>query len=427
MAHYGLLSPSSPGHLNPSLVLAQTLMARGHRVTVFTNEDWAEAVEATGVEIYCMGRKALPKGSSGENFRQLGELSGMAAVRFTVQLLDNYNRIALEEIPEAAQGMGLDGWIVDQVSRAGGTIADRLELPFVTVCNALPLDQEPMVPPPIRSWTYDEGMGAKIRNRVGYGILNQLTKGIRQTIDSYRSQWGLPAQSVDESYSPLARISQLPQGFDFPRQQLPPWFHYVGPMQRSYRQEPLSQSTPPFPFEQLDGRPLVYASLGTLQNQLPHIFQAIAQACAPLDVQLVVSLGRTDTALKDIKLPGDPIVVTYAPQQQLIDRAAAVVTHAGMNATLSALSAGVPLVAVPIANEQPGIAARIAYSGAGLMLELKGLDGDRLRQAIQTALMEPSYRQRAQQLQRDIQQAGGVERAADIVEQAIATKQPVLA
>ena len=183
MAHYGLLCPSSPGHLNPSLVLAQTLMGRGHQVTVFTNEDWETAVAATGVGVCCIGRDALPKGSSAENFRQLGELSGMAAVQFTVKLLDNYNRISLEEMPEKVRELGVDGLIVDQVSRAGGTIADYLELPFVTVCNALPLDQEPMVPPPIRSWTYDSGIGAKIRNRVGYGILNQLTKGIRQTID----------------------------------------------------------------------------------------------------------------------------------------------------------------------------------------------------------------------------------------------------
>ncbi|MEM1425922.1 MAG: nucleotide disphospho-sugar-binding domain-containing protein, partial [Cyanobacteria bacterium P01_H01_bin.130] len=376
MAHYGLLCPSSPGHLNPSLALAQTLMGRGHQVTVFTNEDWEAAVAATGVGVCCMGRKGFPKGSSAENFRQLGELSGMAAAKFTVKLLDIYNRLLLEEVPELAWDMGLDGWIVDQVSRAGGTVADRLGVPFVTLCNALPLDQEPLIPPPIQSWSYDPGIGAKIRNRVGYGILNQMTKGVRKTINGYRSQWGLPLVSVDENYSPLARISQLPKSFDFPRQQLPPWFHYLGPFQRGDRQDPLADATPPFPFEKLDGRPLVYASLGTLQNQLPRIFQAIAAACEPLDVQLVMSLGRPDSSLAGLELSGDPIVVTYAPQQQLIDRAAAVVTHAGMNTVLGTLSAGVPLVAIPIANDQPGIAARIAGNGAGLMLELKGLDSD---------------------------------------------------
>ena len=46
-----------------------------------------------------------------------------------------------------------------------------------------------------------------------------------------------------------------------------------------------------FPFEKLDGRPLVYGSMGTLQNRQKHIFGIIAEACAGLDVQLVLSLG----------------------------------------------------------------------------------------------------------------------------------------
>ncbi|MEM9245215.1 MAG: nucleotide disphospho-sugar-binding domain-containing protein, partial [Cyanobacteria bacterium P01_F01_bin.153] len=403
MTHYGLLCPPSPGHLNPSIILAQTLMERGHRVTLFTIADMVDAVESTGVDICCFGQDDFPSGSVANQFQQLGELSGVAAVKFTVQILDQQNRLALDEIPILASELGVEGWIMDQVSGAGRTIADRLQQPFATVCNALPVDEEPAVPPPFRSWSYKTGLGARLRNSLGYALIRQITRPLRQTTKEYRQRWGLPILSISDRYSPLARVAQLPKNFDFPRQELSPWFHYTGPFQRSDRQEPLSRSTPPFPFEKLDDRPLVYASLGTLQNQLPEIFQAIATACEPLNVQLVISLGRADSALKDIKLPGNPIVVTYAPQQQLIDRAAAVVTHAGMNATLSALSAGVPLVAIPIANEQPGIAARIAYSGAGLKLELKELKGDRLQNAIQTVLSNPSYRQKAQQFQQEIQ------------------------
>ena len=38
-------------------------------------------------------------------------------------------------------------------------------------------------------------------------------------------------------------------------------------------------------------RPLVYASLGTLQNGSEEIFRTIAEACAGLNAQLVISLG----------------------------------------------------------------------------------------------------------------------------------------
>ena len=67
------------------------------------------------------------------------------------------------------------------------------------------------------------------------------------------------------------------------------------------------------------------------------------------------------------------MVVAYAPQQQLISRSVLTITHAGMNAVLGALSSGVPLVAIPITNEQPGIASCIAYTGAGEFVALSSL------------------------------------------------------
>ncbi|MGK7940133.1 MAG: hypothetical protein AB4062_08290 [Crocosphaera sp.] len=48
---------------------------------------------------------------------------------------------------------------------------------------------------------------------------------------------------------------------------------------------------PDFPYEKLTGQPLIYASLGTIQNRLIQVFQQIAEACLGLDAQLVISLG----------------------------------------------------------------------------------------------------------------------------------------
>ena len=103
------------------------------------------------------------------------------------------------------------------------------------------------------------------------------------------------------------------------------------------------------------------------------------------------------------------------------------VTHAGMNTILTALGCGVPLVAIPITNEQPGIAARLARTQAGKTLQLDTLDETILRAAISDVLREPSYRDNAQRLQQAIHSSGGVQQAADIIEKAAQTRQPVLA
>lgn len=85
------------------------------------------------------------------------------------------------------------------------------------------------------------------------------------------------------------------------------------------------------------------------------------------------------------------------------------------------------MVAIPIANDRPGVAARIVWSGCGEAVPLKKLNVSRLRTAIQKVLREDSYQKNALRLQQAINRAGVVSRAADIVEQVVSTGQPVLA
>src|SRR5262249_20878000 len=137
-----------------------------------------------------------------------------------------------------------------------------------------------------------------------------------------------------------------------------------------------------FPWERIDGRPLIYASLGTMQNGSESIFRTIAEGCAGLDAQLVISLGGGLDPARLGVLEGDPVVVLYAPQLEILKRAAVVITHAGLNTVLESLAEGVPLVALPLGNDQPGVAARVAARGAGVVIPQKKLNAKKLRTAV---------------------------------------------
>ena len=76
------------------------------------------------------------------------------------------------------------------------------------------------------------------------------------------------------------------------------------------------------------------------------------EACAPLDIQLVIGLGNGLRPRELGDLPGNPLALSYVPQFQLLERAQPMVTQAGMNSTLECLSQGVPLVAIPITHDQ---------------------------------------------------------------------------
>jgi zeaxanthin glucosyltransferase len=180
-----------------------------------------------------------------------------------------------------------------------------------------------------------------------------------------------------------------------------------------------------FPWEKLDGRPLIYASMGTLQNRQVPIFEAIAAACAGLDVQLVLSLGSHDQRL-ELKLAGAAIVVPFAPQVELLKRATLAITHAGLNTALGSLSQGVPMVAIPITNDQPGVASRLEWLGAARVVQPGRLSAQRLRANVRTVLGEPHYRASAQQWKAEIANIDGLRLAGDVVERAVETRQPVL-
>jgi zeaxanthin glucosyltransferase len=79
-----------------------------------------------------------------------------------------------------------------------------------------------------------------------------------------------------------------------------------------------------------------------------------------------------------------------------------------------------------VTNDQPGVAARIAYTGVGEVVSLKELSVSKLRSTIVKVLTQESYKQRAIALQGAIRRSGGFQQAADIIEQLVLTKKPIL-
>jgi zeaxanthin glucosyltransferase len=411
MTHFGIITIPVTGHINPLVPLARELEQRGHRVTFLVLADAQSQIQAAGSDVVVLGETVMPVGTIAVRQAALGQLDGLAAVRYTIELIQDIARVVLTEAPSAIDRLGITRLIIDQVSPEGATVAEHLKIPYASFCGALMLNRDPQIPPFNTSWAYSLGLVAQLRNRLGYKLLDRVTRPLIALLNQYRREWGLtPYQRTPDSFSTLAQICQQPAEFEYPRSQLPAHFHFVGPFHNSSQREPIE-----FPFDRLTGKPLIYASMGTLQNRQLAIFNTIAAACADLPVQLVISMGSKSQQL--LSLPGDPLVVAYAPQLELLNRTTLMVTHGGMNSALECLTHGVPMVAIPIANDQPGVAARIAWSGAGICLPLKQLTIPKLTAAIESILAQPSYRDNATRLQQAISRAGGVKLAADIVEQ----------
>ena len=412
--NFGILCPPGTGHLNPMTALGYELRQRGHQVTLFGLPDVEPYAVAAKLNFYPIATAKFPVGSTERSQQRLGELDGIPALLYTIDLFRQGTEVNLQKVPQACKISGVEALLIDQVLFEGSTIAEYLNLPFITICNALLFNPEPTVPPALTGWDYDPSWLGQLRNQVGTNLLKLAGVPVQLLINQYREKWGLKTLSNNDYYkiwSTRAIISQQPPSFEFPRQQLPNYFHFVGPLTNT-----ASRAEIPFPWEKLTDKPLIYASLGTIQNKLIWVFIQIAYACLGLDVQLVISLGGASEPEKLGYVPGAPIVVKAAPQLALLERASLCITHGGMNTALECLSNGVPMIAIPITNDQPAVAARIAWTKTGEVVELSNCTVDALKTAIQQVLSQPEYRQNALKLKAEIKQRRGVDKAVEIIE-----------
>ncbi|MEQ9672070.1 glycosyltransferase [Coleofasciculus sp. G2-EDA-02] len=421
MTHFGIICPAAPSHLNLMFNVGNELKQRGHQLTLCGSIEVQSQTVARGLEFRAIGQSEFPAGAMAQYLSGLGKRSGLSARRYVSRLMSRWVDVLLRDAPEACKDVGVEILLVDNTSFEGGTVAEYLDIPFVTLCSGLVTHQHPSIPPWNTPWRYSPTWWGNWRNQAGYRVLNSIDKPIWDVVENYRQGWKLPPLATrNDAYSKLAQISHQPAEFEFPRTDLPDYFHFTGPFHNPANRKPLS-----FPYEKLTGQPLIYASMGTIQNKRIEVFQTIASACEGLDVQLVVSLAGSMPPESLPQLPGNPIVVSFAPQLQLLEKATLTITHAGLHTTLESLSYGVPMVAIPVTNDQPGVAARIAWTGTGEVIPLKKLRVSRLRNAIKKVLTQESYKQNALNLQALMRQSGGVKRAADIIEEAVLTKKPV--
>jgi MGT family glycosyltransferase len=290
---------------------------------------------------------------------------------------------------------------------AGGLVAEHLGLPFVTTATGLPINRELGVPPPYVAWDHDPSPAGHKRNRGGYRVSDWLMRRQGDVLQRHCERLGLPwRRRLDQFFSARAELAQAVRGIDFPRRELPTSFHYLGPWRRDDAELRWEEA--------LDGRPLVFCSLGTLQGNRAAIFRKVAAAARQLDFQLLIAHGGRLDPAEAGRLPGRPIVRDFVPQRAVLAKAALAVTHAGFNTVLDALEFGVPLVAIPLAFEQPATAARIRHAGVGDVVPPR-IRPRALAAAMAKVMAGPRYRDSVASVRAEIGQAGGVQTAADII------------
>jgi zeaxanthin glucosyltransferase len=413
----GFLSMPLTGHLHPMTALGRKMQARGHEVIFFGLPDAARIVRSAGLDFIPFGEEEYPVGATPAMYARLATLKGEDVIRYSFQEMHpQRTRITLEQLPGKLVHGGVEALVIDTVHFFAGLVPMSMGLPYAHIWNVLHIDSSGVTPPCVVGWDYEDTPVARARNIEAVKKMNSVSQPIQQVARSWAENHGIQLDwdTPNATISKLAVITQTPKEFDFPDVPKAPAFHYAGPFHDDYGRERVA-----FPRERLTGEPLIYASMGTLVNGLTDVFRIILETAAAIPGrQLVLSIG-TNIQMDDIgPIPASAIVVSKAPQIELLKRAELCITHAGINTTLESLALGVPMVAIPVGFDQPGIAARIAYHGVGKSVPVGSMNKEDLSGAIREVLGDPSYRETARRFQRTIAQTHGLDQAADVLERA---------
>jgi len=380
------------GHINPTLPVIHELALRGEQIAYFATPPFARAIAQTGAQ-FCpyTARVRMPEQGPGP----------FAQVSTTLETLLEFCGLVLDDHLAMARQWRPTWVMFDSFAPWGSMVAQLLGLPTVA-----------SVPSILVNGAIDARYGSGIgRPPEDPRLTPQWYAGFRARCHSrllgYRLREPVNPPQLLQTYGDfnLVYTSRLfqPRAEDFEESR----FRFVGPC-CAFRPD-----APDFPFERLDGRPLVLVSLGTVYGRVPRFLGRCMEELAGGPWQVILATGGES----DIgPAPANCIVRPSVPQVEILRRASAFVTHGGMNSVQEALSYGVPMVLAPQAADQFWISARTAELGAGLVLDCSSFEAGAIRANLAAVLTGAGYAAAAARIAQSLHDAGGPAKAADEIQ-----------
>ncbi len=427
-----IASLSPAGHIGPLLNVAQGLVDRGDRVTVLSSADHAAKIRAVGAT-----PRALPAEADFDLTRLDIDLPGRADTSGIKRVNFDIVRIFVQPMPHQAEALSqlmaqtqFDAIIADAgfFGILPFLLGDRADRPPVLSYTTTPLmvssrDTAPsgmgMAPP---STTL-----GRLRNRAltvlsQKVLLRESQNAANHLLDQMNSR-PLPMFILDSGVLADRYICPTVPEFDYPRSDLPSNVRYVGAVHpapsRGFRR--------PSWWSQLDGdRPVVHVTQGTIDNaDLGRLLEPTIDALGGEDVIVVATTGGRDVSQLRVPLPMNTFVAEYIPHDLLLPKVDVMVTNGGYGAVQRALSTGVPLVVAGNTEDKPEVAARVAWTGAGINLRTGTPTAGAVRAAVREVLNDRRYLRRARDLEAAFARRNGVAEIATLVDEVISERTTV--
>jgi MGT family glycosyltransferase len=333
------------GHSNPTMGLARELHERGHEVGYIHSYEWEDRVRATGCQF-------IPyKGTTPDKYKK-AEL--------------NYWRVAYDTV-EAELG-DYDLLIYEVLFFPGKSLADKLGKPCVRLFSTFALNANIL-----RAFGLSGGPYITMLFRYNF-LYKPLSVLVSRSFQLARKDivQELTANAPELNFTYTSRDFQMDNA-SFPEDH----YRFVGPS--------LSGRSTPTTGTEIDytqmKRPIIYLSMGTMVNHSSRFYQKCFEAFGHKDLTLIIALGHgvKSETFKDV--PANIKLYSYVPQLEVLEHCDLFITHGGMNSVNEAIWFGVPMLVIPIGNDQPTVARRVEETGLGRTISAKKTSAAALYQA----------------------------------------------
>jgi MGT family glycosyltransferase len=377
------------GNVPPTLALARRLLGRGHSVRVLGPPSLRLRFEGAGCVFDAYER--VPNG-----IPSAAGKSGMGRVRAALLVMELARAAPAlgfaEDVLGKLERVPVDAFVVDFMLAGAVAAAERAGLPTAALMHTVYCLPSRGRPPFALGFKARDGWNGRVRDAAVLGLRGGANRGALADLNEARRQIGLaPVGSASDQLAHVARVLVLTSAaFDPPPAALPPNVRYVGP-----QLDDLSRERPDLSWPGCNREPLVVVSFST-RFAAARVGQRVLDALTTLPIRGLLTLGPA-LAPEDLRIPANVLVRGFVPHRAVLPRAQLVITHAGLGTVMAALVHGVPLVCIPLKNDQFENAARVVAAEAGRSLNRK-VTRRSLQRAILQVLAEPRFRNGARRL-----------------------------
>ncbi|GIF13609.1 macrolide family glycosyltransferase [Actinoplanes teichomyceticus] len=386
MAHIAMVSIPAHGHVNPSLDIVRTLVARGHRVSYANDPSFAAVIAGTGAELKPY-RSTLPSTEQ--------EWTGDPIEQLTLFLDDAI--AMLPQLHDAYTGDRPDLFLYDIAGAPARLLGERWGIPAIQLSSTFVAwdGYETEMAPAI------EAMRADPRGAEYY----------RRFTDWLAANGSSVTDSIAFQGRPEHCLALIPRALQPHADRVDPAvYRFVGPAlgdrcaQGSWTRPATADK-------------VLLVSLGSAFTRHPDFYRRCISAFGALPGwHTVLQIGRHVDPAQLGAVPDSVEVHPWVPQLAILEQADAFLTHAGMGGSSEGLYCGTPMIAAPQAADQFANADQLAALGVARVVDSATVTAQQLRESLLQLTCDATVAARCAAIRQEVREQGGAARAADLVE-----------